>query len=537
MLRSVRWFLLLVLPIVLGAPAVAHADVFFADKGGSGTQCSEAAPCATISAALTASRNAAGTGDRIEVGPGLFVERVVIDKAEDAGLTLHGSGRGADEAGTPPDATTVRPPESNKGAEVAVGVAAGVSLEAMRVEVPAGFVNTAGISLGGAEATVRTVHVQSAGGINTDAITVTSNVPDVDILDARVRHTGSYRGIAIFGPRATIADSDVSTASGQALDTEGFGAQTRVLRSKIHSDGGYAATIRTASNVIASSLLTGGAVEVYAGASSANSLLLSNATIDVGEAKIADGGQVATRARAESGGTATVSLRNSIALEKQQVEGNSVATVKCTASIAPPQEESVASGTVECGPTTENLFAPTSQVFVDGLDWHLRPGSPAVDSGLEGELPSETDLDGLPRILDGNGDGNAVIDRGAYELPTPGPAPIGGEVPAPSVVLELRLGKLKRNRHAGRARLRVEAPGPGELVLRGRGVKRYALESTRAGSYWLRVIPRPKLARRLRARHVARTAITVVFTPTGGVREARHRKLKLIRRARRAAAG
>jgi pectin methylesterase-like acyl-CoA thioesterase len=43
---------------------------------------------------LAASRASAGTGDRIEVGPGLYLERVVIDKAEDSGLTLHGAGRG-----------------------------------------------------------------------------------------------------------------------------------------------------------------------------------------------------------------------------------------------------------------------------------------------------------------------------------------------------------------------------------------------------------------------------------------------------------
>jgi hypothetical protein len=42
--------------------------------------------------------------------------------------------------------------------------------------------------------------------------------------------------------------------------------------------------------------------------------------------------------------------------------------------------------------------------------------SPAVDTGDSelADLP-ETDLAGNPRIADGNGDGHAFIDRGAFE--------------------------------------------------------------------------------------------------------------------------
>src|SRR5829696_2485785 len=126
-----------VLTICLMFATPVQADVFFVSKSGSGTECSEAMPCPTISQALTKSRAVAGTGDRVEVGPGLYEERVVIGDANDAGLTLHGAGRGPDQAATPPEATTVRSPETNEGPEVAIAVAAGVSIEALRVEVPA----------------------------------------------------------------------------------------------------------------------------------------------------------------------------------------------------------------------------------------------------------------------------------------------------------------------------------------------------------------------------------------------------------------
>jgi predicted outer membrane repeat protein len=58
-------------------------------------------------------------------------------------------------------------------------------------------------------------------------------------------------------------------------------------------------------------------------------------------------------------------------------------------------------------------------LFVDAAADNLRlqAGSPAIDAGNNSApgLPA-TDLDGRPRIVDGNKDGAAVVDMGAYEL-------------------------------------------------------------------------------------------------------------------------
>ncbi|HKB08378.1 MAG TPA: MopE-related protein, partial [Candidatus Polarisedimenticolia bacterium] len=51
-------------------------------------------------------------------------------------------------------------------------------------------------------------------------------------------------------------------------------------------------------------------------------------------------------------------------------------------------------------------------------DAHLLASSPAIDSGTNADL-EPVDLDGVSRPLDGNGDGNAIIDMGAYEFITP----------------------------------------------------------------------------------------------------------------------
>ncbi|MFH1084574.1 MAG: choice-of-anchor Q domain-containing protein, partial [Chloroflexota bacterium] len=49
-----------------------------------------------------------------------------------------------------------------------------------------------------------------------------------------------------------------------------------------------------------------------------------------------------------------------------------------------------------------------------GGDFRLRPGSAAIDVGSADAAPTN-DLDGFHRPQDGDGDGYAVHDLGAYE--------------------------------------------------------------------------------------------------------------------------
>jgi parallel beta-helix repeat protein len=69
-----------------------------------------------------------------------------------------------------------------------------------------------------------------------------------------------------------------------------------------------------------------------------------------------------------------------------------------------------------CGPGTGSISA--DPMFVDPIliDYNLRAGSPCLDAGdndASGLL--EFDFDGNPRIVDGDGNGFAVVDMGAFE--------------------------------------------------------------------------------------------------------------------------
>jgi parallel beta-helix repeat protein len=70
----------------------------------------------------------------------------------------------------------------------------------------------------------------------------------------------------------------------------------------------------------------------------------------------------------------------------------------------------------DCDAGTTNISE--DPLFVDPTisDYQLRAGSPCIDTGDNGAsgLP-EFDLDGNPRIVDGDDDGAAVVDMGAFE--------------------------------------------------------------------------------------------------------------------------
>jgi len=107
--------------------------------------------------------------------------------------------------------------------------------------------------------------------------------------------------------------------------------------------------------------------------------------------------------------------------------------------------------------------------FVDAAngDFHLLPTSELLDMG-DPATAQGLDLDGKPLVADGDADGGARRDLGAYELQPPAPAggepgggePAGGQ-PAPDTVAPVITGFRRRG-----TRLRYSLSEPARVALR-----------------------------------------------------------------------
>ena len=62
-----------------------------------------------------------------------------------------------------------------------------------------------------------------------------------------------------------------------------------------------------------------------------------------------------------------------------------------------------------------NIFLDPLFVDITNFDFHVYESSPVIDAGDNDNIFSQYDFAGNPRILDGNGDGNAIVDMGIFE--------------------------------------------------------------------------------------------------------------------------
>jgi hypothetical protein len=194
------------------------------------------------------------------------------------------------------------------------------------------------------------------------------------------------------------------------------------------------------------------------------------------------------------GNTATVTIENSIirGVESSLVRYGGAGTANLTARFSDfdpdTSEQGAAAGTLT---PPIGALEPGGNVNVDPQfgdpSLHLLASSPLVDAG-DPATAAGFDFDGNPLLVDGNGDGMARRDIGAFERPVPTPAPPGGPgggdppvAPLPALVADVVAPRLSGLRvgpgrvRAGRtARLDVTLDEPATLrvtlqrVARGR---------------------------------------------------------------------
>ena len=98
---------------------------------------------------------------------------------------------------------------------------------------------------------------------------------------------------------------------------------------------------------------------------------------------------------------------------------------------------------------------------------------------------------------------------------------------------EFKLSKPDRDRKRGTAIVVAEVPGPGTLVLRGKGIRVARSAPTSASSIELEIEAKGRAARRLRRTGRLQVDAEVRYAPTGGEARTKQLSVKLVRKQRR----
>jgi hypothetical protein len=250
----------------------------------------------------------------------------------------------------------------------------GAALEDSSVLLGTSHLTTA-VNLGAGGGAVRRSAVSALKGV------VSSRGGTVE----RSRVTGAHTGVAAYQGATTIAASVIRVTGGAGSNGLFLGTQPGAPNSTLNADG--------------VTLIGPGVPDSY-GLAASTSIAADR--------------------------SADISLTNSI------VRGFSTALEASSngagqAKIATAYSDYDPSGNSTTGPNSNITQANVSNVgeagFVDaaGGDYHLLRTSPLVDRG-DAATAQGLDLDGSPLVADGNGDGAARRDLGAFELP---PAPAG----------------------------------------------------------------------------------------------------------------
>ena len=175
-------------------------------------------------------------------------------------------------------------------------------------------------------------------------------------------------------------------------------------------------------NQVPGSWTTGGGMSNFNGSPLLTNVLFSGNTAYTGGGLYSEGGALQLVNGTLSGnfggasGGAIHIASGSLALVNSIVWGNNsqIAGLAATVSFSIVQGGYTGEGNLDVDP----LFAAAQHFSVapsSGGDYRPRYGSVTTDMGSNTPLTAASDLDGNPRLVDGDGDGSQVVDLGVYE--------------------------------------------------------------------------------------------------------------------------
>jgi hypothetical protein len=345
-------------------------------------------------------------------------------------------------------------------------------------------------------------------------LTAPSTLEDSTVTLAEAATTGVVMRNALLAPSPSVIRRSAIHA-GWGVDSRGGG---RVERSTVIASGegvyAYGGVTDIANSVIRFPSAAGHGV--YADAASPGTTVNMDGATVVGPA---DGKGAAILATTFNNPTmnARINLTNSIlrALHAMHTSaaGQGLAEIDASFSDYDPSGNQSLGGSVS--ESSVQNAGDARFVNPDAGDYRLLPGSPMVDAGDPATAQS-TDLDGNPLVADGNGDGAARRDLGAFELQAPPPPAPAPDTSAP-VISRFRASR-ERLRYAlsesARVTVRIQRRIRGHRA-RYRTLGKLAKPARQGAN-------RLKLSRRIRARDIrpGRYRAVIVAIDAAGNRSA-----------------
>jgi hypothetical protein len=404
--------------VLLSTPAYA-VDHVICVGGPAGIACDQTAP--SITAAIAAA-NGNGVDDTIAVAPGTYTDGPYFLNGITHRITLQGSGQGS----------TVISAPTNPAGEQNVVSAVDAGIEDLTVDLTASsmtFSTGVAVSKGAVaqSVTVDGIGTQGETGIASSASTVRDASITMTLAPA-----AATLGIFTTGT-SSITDCTITASSG-VYKSIGAGTATLsrlTVRASVEGLRALSGSIDVDDTVVdlgTSDGAVGLTAHNLAPDPTPQGITADHVTITGGGA-----GSVGVHAAASADAalqTASVVLTNSIvsgpatdlvaAADNDGAQGaDSTATI--TTSYSDWSTKHVSNGangtaTIASGPG--HLDVDPGFVDASGGDYRLAPTSHLIDRGAPGTGGPSVDLAGHPRVLDGDADGIAVRDPGAYEAPT-----------------------------------------------------------------------------------------------------------------------